>query len=372
MDRNLFPTWILIVSTCLVFYSCSTKKDFKLPNLEIREGKAILSGKMTNFNPSGIPKPRRLSLSVPHPFTEEWSYMLKTEVDSSGFFSFEVPLQSYHAIGHISPDFRNYDDFDVCLTVGEETKIDVVYQEKTGTIKNIDQINNMGLTSVDLIKMDSIQEEVRRFIFPDLRELHRAPARFVKQSKVHLADMLKELEKDTILSEVAKKYSEIELKLLMLNQRLLLYKIIMRSDFSENGEPKIVESPHIDKHYYTFLKDFKLNDPQYLYSGVYYSNVALHIISDEIFNIPPIDATPIDQWLKIVKNSTAELLGFDEGLFYDLLAANSYAQQFNQGKTPLSDIQKENINNYFKDGKAEIAKIILKKNEEISKLEKDK
>jgi thiol-disulfide isomerase/thioredoxin len=85
-------------------------------------------------------------------------------------------------------------------------------------------------------------------------------------------------------------------------------------------------------------------------------------------NIPPIEDTPINQWMKKVTNSLSKLVGFKEGLFYNLLASNSYARQFENELRPLSDKQIENIKSYFKGEKEEIAKILLKKNDEIIRL----
>jgi len=65
-----------------------------------------------------------------------------------------------------------------------------------------------------------------------------------------------------------------------------------------------------------------------------------------------------------------ELIGSDTGLFYDLLTANAYARQFNNELRPLSDQQKENIRSYFKN--EEITKILLKKNEEVTKSDQEK
>ncbi len=66
----------------------------------------------------------------------------------------------------------------------------------------------------------------------------------------------------------------------------------------------------------------------------------------------------------------ADLIGSDTGLFYDMLTANAYARQFNEELKPLSDKQKENIGSYFKN--EEFTKILLKRNEAVIKLEKEK
>jgi thiol-disulfide isomerase/thioredoxin len=94
------------------------------------------------------------------------------------------------------------------------------------------------------------------------------------------------------------------------------------------------------------------------------------IISNPTLNIPIIKDTPIQEWMKGVKATMTDLIGTDTGLFYDMMAANAYARQFNKELKPLSDKQKENIRGYFKN--EEITKILLKRNEEVIKLEKEK
>ncbi len=121
--------------------------------------------------------------------------------------------------------------------------------------------------------------------------------------------------------------------------------------------------------YYSFLKYFDFNNPQNLYS--FYLIEAFNVFfSDETLNIQPINDTPIEEWLTGVKATMADLLGFNSGPFYDLLVVNAYARQFNNELKPLSEKQKENIRNYFTN--KDIAKILLERNEEIVKLDREK
>lgn len=114
--------------------------------------------------------------------------------------------------------------------------------------------------------------------------------------------------------------------------------------------------------YYSFLKHLDLNNPQNINNDGYIRFIN-SIISDEILNLPPLNNTPIDVWMKDVKAILSDLVGFDSGLFYDLLVTNSYGLQFKQEANPLSDKQIENVKAYF--GDSSIAKILLRKNDEI-------
>lgn len=64
-----------------------------------------------------------------------------------------------------------------------------------------------------------------------------------------------------------------------------------------------------------------------------------------------------------VKIILSNSLGFDSGLYYDILAANAYGRQLNEEVRPLTTNQKYNINRYWKNG--EIAKILLRKNQDV-------
>jgi len=66
-----------------------------------------------------------------------------------------------------------------------------------------------------------------------------------------------------------------------------------------------------------------------------------------------------EKWLKIVKNHVADVIGFNDGFFYDMLVAASYSKQISKDKKPFTQIQKANINKYFNPRESDMAKILL-------------
>ncbi|WAC41398.1 TlpA family protein disulfide reductase [Pedobacter sp. SL55] len=92
------------------------------------------------------------------------------------------------------------------------------------------------------------------------------------------------------------------------------------------------------------------------------------ILQNEILNLPKIKDTPIPTWLAEAKLRLADLLGFNNGYYYDVLAANAYSLQLNEELRPLSEKQIKNIESYWKNG--EIAKILLRKNNKVAELAK--
>ena len=369
MNNQSFFKWMLSISLCLMLFSCSDTKGDTLPNPAIKDGRAKLSGKITNFHPYGE-NARMLTLSVPHPVTAE-TYKITTEVSEDGSFAFEVLMQCNYTIAYIIPRFDSYDMFGACLISGKETKMDIVYGETTGAIKSINQSDSIGLTSTDLININKLLNKLISYSSPGLLTSYaKTPNEYVQRVRISLNNRLKRIAENKILPENAKNFLTNEMKLLNLNFNLFRYREGMRNGYLNAGN-KDVENfnpPEPDKKYYAFLKDFDLNNPQYLYNGYYYCEVLQTILSNDTLNIPPIRDISVDQWMKEVKSILSKLVGFDKGLFYDMLASNSYARQFDNELKPLSDKQIENIKNYFTGEKEDFAKILLRKNEEIIRL----
>jgi len=358
MNYSSFFRLIVSIGFCFALFYCSDTKGQTLPNPEIKEGIATLSGKITNLHPVRKTDNLKLTLIVPYLInTENFSY--PTTVNEDGIFSFEVPMQCNYAIGYIRMNFYDYDGFNVCLASGKETKIELVYDE-TARLKIVDQIDSLGLTSTDLFNINRVLNRSIISHPPGFTGYFKTPDEFMKRAKITLNYRLKIIEENNALSEIAKHYIANNVKIHTLDWRLLRNREIMQIYSNAGNEDVAFLNFHEPKKYYAFLKDFDLNNPQYLYQA-HYLEVLNMILSNETLNIPPIGDTPVDQWMKKTRKILSKLVGFDKGLFYDLLAANSYAQQFNDKLKPLSDKQIKNINHYFKGEKEEIAKILLKK-----------
>ncbi|MDR2585380.1 MAG: TlpA family protein disulfide reductase [Prevotellaceae bacterium] len=272
-------------------------------------------------------------------------------------------------MGYILPKIQ-YDKFNAFLTSGEDTKMDIVYEETTGRLKSIHQTDSFGLTSTDLINISPVSDRLVYYGFPKNAGPPKTQDEFLQRIKSHLDEQLKliaenktnsKYEENIDFTRYAKTYLVNEMKILLLDWHFL--------NFGKGVES--LNLPDFNIKYFTYLKEFDLNNPQYLYAGNYFF-LLQKILSDKTLNIPPIGETPIDEWLKGVTKILSKFVGFKKGLFFDLLAANSYAQQFDQQVKPLSEKQKENILSYFKDEKAEFAKILLKKDGQVKMLMAEK
>lgn len=366
---TIFLNQILLIGICLVFLSCTQTNNDQLPDPKIQAGIAKLSGKVTNYQQKKGEEKPTVTMWVPNPVTAEMG-IFETSLNEDGSFHFEVPVECNMTIGHINSPAFNRNSVCVSLIPGEGTKIEISF-DKTGQIK-ANMVSKFELTSDDILNygkmfgnfLDANDHEPLYAMTPDEFSHFAIEKMMVERIKVSISD--------SILSKKMKNYFSNECKLFYLAGYLLVYRDNMSlnyRNFKTKGEPDNFTPQEPNRSYYALLKSFNLNNPQYLYNDSY-SVVLQKILSNETLNIPTIKDMPVYDWLKEVKTIMADLIGMDTGLFYDMLAANAYAWQFKNELKPLSDKQKENIRSYFKN--EEVTKILLRKNEEVKKLEKGK
>lgn len=360
---------IFIIGICFLFLSCTQVKINKLPEPKITAGIAKVAGKVTNFHLKKGESNPTLTLEFPKPVTAEQGNF-ETKLSDDGTFYFEVPIECDTTIAFISSAIFDRVIF-ISLAGNNETKLEIIYGE-TGKI-NANVVNMNKLTSGDMAHIVDVMSNMITHVSPErIPRYNMLIEDFIPFETKSMERKLNIANNDSILSISAKKYITNEFKLVYLNTRFLDYKGIMKIDYTRYNDIKDWDkfTPfEPDKSYYALLKYFNLNDPQYLYNSTY-SIVLQTLLSNKTLNIPAIKDMPIEDWLKVVKTIMTDLIGSDTGLFYDLLAANAYARQYNNEVKPLSDKQKENIRNYFKN--VEVSKILLKKNEEIIKLDEEK
>ncbi|GHT02599.1 hypothetical protein FACS189440_05750 [Bacteroidia bacterium] len=343
------------------FFSCKDTQTNSniLPEPFIKGGIAKVSGKLIN-PPDGVSE---MTLQFPNPVTAEES-IIETKLEKDGTFHFEVPIECSSVIAFIYAP--GYYSTLIALSPDEETNVEVrINRGWIGIVKNT------GFELLTRKDNANIQTAVNKWL--DYLDYSDAPKPLyemtpeeygqyeMNKTKVRIDYALQGLQ----FSDAGRNFAINEMKLWQLTGRLFAYKEAMKSFGDENHNMYNEHPQEPDRDYYCFLKSFNLNDPQYLYVISRYSSTMRSILSAPALNIPPISDTPVDSWLKEVKTNIADLLGFDSGQFYDMLAANAYAKQFRDDLTPLSDKQIENIKKYF--GEGEIAKILLRKNKEIQK-----
>lgn len=365
MNHTKWFAYFFIIGISYLFFSCSSPETNNLPEPVIKLGTATISGKIEGFNKSeGISS----YMNICNPIGNH--LRIPIEIDEMGNIQQQIPIETSPAIGYLLLDEEN--SFVVSLKPDEETKFEIITDEKNK--KKINILSGPSFISGDLSKWSDIYIEMSQLGDKKFKYINRDSVnRFIENPleyipygmKYDLGQRLESAVNDTTISEKERSLLISDFKLLFISQLFNYTSVILelydvtRSD----GDTTKFIPKHPDKSYYVFLKEFDLNNPQLLYTSNYSQTVQI-ILRDETLGIPKIKDTPINEWQREVKAILTGLVGFDKGLFYDVLTASAYMRQFIDEMKPLSDKQKENITNYFNNG--EIAKILFKENEEIA------
>ncbi|GHT23028.1 hypothetical protein AGMMS4957_14000 [Bacteroidia bacterium] len=266
-------------------------------------------------------------------------------LQKDGTFVLDIPV-AYASLYFMDSEF--YNGF-IYLAPNEETKLDVFIDEKGE--KHVNMVNNGGFTTEEMINSNFIKTWIG--IFEGLPHFGRGvvqPEEFSEATIASIEILLERVKTSPELSDTAKHHLAYNSRIIFLED-LLNYEVWMRLIYrlaNEDADENDFTPPTPEKSYYAFLRYFDLNNPNYLYCGEDYFRVLQAILSNKVLNIPPIGDTPIEDWLKEVKAIIADYIGADTGLFYDVLASNAYAKQFDDEMKPLSDKQQANIKKYYK------------------------
>lgn len=303
-----------------------------------------------------------LFLTIPQPFTGE-NKRYKTLLDSSGRFVLKVNTETNLARCAIGTDINMEHWITVMLKNGRESKISFSYSDD-GMIDKAKASDNSGFTEDDLIQSLQKISEMQGYRSNKPREpLYNKPfSVFVDYAKSILKDRQALLNKPPFLSERMKDIVFKDYSLSMYYTHVLDYYAEMIVNYSNTNDHKMPDSSEIktpDRQYYSFLKDLDLNNQLYLYCFSY-PDFTQELLRNSILNIPRIQETPIREWTKNVNKILGQLIGFDQGLFYDMLVGNAYGMQLETELKPLTVKQIENIKNYCRGN--DLEKILLRRN----------
>lgn len=306
-----------------------------------------------------------VNITVPHPISGEY-VKYNTVVDQSGKFSFDVDIETDISLIGVYISVNPEKSLVVKLTNGGITNIDISY----GSDDNIKTIAvTPAMSQYDMTRgFEAIGEMIE--FRPD-----RAPTslydkstdHFLNHAKNAIAERLVIVNNDPLLSNELKEVLSKDFRLFMYVGHVFNYEGEMTRNFRNTNEDKTKkpEIQKIDKSYFRFLKDFNLNHKTYL-SCFSFNEFQKEILQNETLALPEIGETDIPSWLARAKVILADLIGFDNGTYYDILVANAYARQLNEELKPLTEKQKVHIARYWKNG--EIAKILFRKNQKVAEL----
>ncbi|MBF8965001.1 TlpA family protein disulfide reductase [Pontibacter sp. FD36] len=335
---------------------------------EIIAGTAKVTGSITSPNDTDKDS-IFVNVYVPHPITGE-IVPYKALADQSGKFSLDVDVETAVSLTALNTSLNPYKSLYVKLTSGGVTNLDIAYNSDFDT-ENVD-VTPANMTQYDMIqglafipKMFSGGNKTQEPMYD------KSPDYFLNNAKTVLSERLQILNKDTLLSKELKEVLSKDFLLNMYVEHVFDYEKEMIHNYvkttgDKSNKPDLQK---LDRSYFRFLRDFKLNDPQYLLTSQF-SYFQKEILQNEVLGLPEIGESDVPAWLASVKAVLSDLVGFDNGPYYDVLAANAYARQLTEEVRPLTEKQKEHIRDYWKNG--EIAKILFRKNQQVVELDKFK
>lgn len=358
---------LLILVTFVTFLvSCGNKSAESIPNPKVKADLVKLRGTVKYDEKYSGEKVSSFTISVVNPFTSE-DINIEIPVDENGTFYSEFTIEVWPVVMPFYSSLPD-DSHTLLLSPEKEINIDVAYS-KNGVAKISSELfvaNDSFLDLyVELNHFNGLYEHITKEKF---NRFVKTPSDYIPFAiEYQLGGRLNMIEKDTALSDVTKDYSAYYAKLLSAREFFVFHqKMAFLNEYLKHheGDTTLVYKPDpLDLSYYVFLKDFDLNDPKYLYQD-HYAQLMWDILLDKTLDIPRIGDTPIDEWLGGIKERMVNLVGFEKGLFYDMLISTAYNFQLRKESKPFSEKQIQNIKVYFKG--SEVEKILLRKNDEVN------
>lgn len=346
-----------------VFLTQTTPIKGQLPSPQIQQKEVSISGKINN--PTSIDCEKvEIIVKGTNPITGQFQY--NASVNSDGSFRIQFPVELSHTMVGIT----------VCAETDSPTYMLFVGQsDEINANVNIPKEGDISI-EIESLSGFPVQDSPGRFIeaMVDFEMYERIDnPDYSKQTPFEIA----RYEYDTALKErIANAIDSLllseEARIYLTNSFSLLYCNGFIFDLGNSLEsrgliPVDYSATEPGKSFYSFLGEMNLNDPQYMlcysYSGFLKS--FLHI---KDFGISPIAEAPVDEWIKTVSKKVGALIGFNSGLFYDMLAANAYDAQLSYQSIPFTELQIDYIKKYYTGVKQAVASILLQKNQKIHQL----
>ena len=367
MKKLIFTFLSFIISLSIVNAQKSINFSKSHPATDtptIVAGTAKITGRITSpnsTNKDSISVDIAISLPISGAYVK-----YKKIVDRSGNFSIDVDVETAISLISLQTSLNPEKQLIVKLTSGAVTNVDIIYNS-ADDIKTIDITPYR--TQNDITRGFELIREMIEFR-PDRAPkpwYNKSTNDFLNFAKTAISERLVILNNDALISNELKKVLSKDFLLWMYKGHVFPYESEMNRNYrnTNDDKSKTPEIQKIDRSYFRFLKDFNLNDSQYLYCFTFHE-FQREILQNEIIGLPEIGEIDIPSWLTTVKLILADLVGFNDGQYFDVLVANAYARQLNEELRPLSEKQKEHILKYWKKG--EIAKILFRKNQQVVEL----
>lgn len=377
----------------ILLHSCGNEAVLPVP--EIKCGTAKLSGNFIGINElikqySSL-KTFSIYCSVINPLTGR-TERKKIEIKDDESFSLEMPVEVSSTLGAIN--LGDVEHYLIPLVAGEETKFNVTVKGRTLEMKWVSGPDFIfgDAEPWNTVFMKALDNPNLNQKYDNLDTIKRSvaePKEYVSYGLEVTSSRLERLASGSRLPKAVLEMYRYGMVLLSIDHlfwyrediwnRYRAYRANSQREQGLNNEITYTKNdsiafypPEPGASYFSFLKEFNLNDTRFLYfiGSFDVSSILQKILKNENFSIPPIGEMPVDEWLKQAKAILADLVGFSDGNFYDILVCNAYAQQFIDKQEPLSPQQIANIQQFYKGG--EVEKVLLRENEKIKSPDKGK
>ena len=371
-----FHIALLILISMMPIFGLSAQEMETLPAPKIKIGTAKVTGNILNAPESKNKIPPQIRISyyqlIGNAAFDEFE-TITVKVDSNYHFDVDVPLMTDKALASISlTDNDTTSKVMLCLGLDQEKPVHIDFDMQP---KNVNQaVVVKGGLDFNALDGTLLVQCVMNFddYCAEFGEMYGAYGSQVMTPKEYLSVENEDLNRRTRfaldslfypltprLENLIKNYY----KMRYTNSRYIGYKDYVEQVAKRYHDSDKIAAVEPDKSYYSFLKYDDLNNPNWIFTSLLaynvYESFLYRFLDIKAFGIPPIGDMDAEKWLKIVKNHVADVIGFNDGFFYDMLVAASYSKQISKDKKPFTQIQKANINKYFNPRESDMAKILL-------------
>lgn len=358
--------YILCFALFASMFACGKKAVLGEPIVKC--GISTISGQLVL--PNGLPPNSTVTIIVMNPITMG-STSYKVMLNENGKFKQQVETELNLALCAVYFSTNPYQTFMIPILKDDESRLQVIYKQD-GSIEDITLLGEYTLSNYDIEQgYNLLNIDFVNIMGKDTEPLcNMSSSEFAAKAENRINDQISQLHDK--LEKLSPNIQAIDIEDAKIMEICWTYfdyvksmeancKNLISSSNSANINDSInIEDPSIE--YYSFLKTLNLESPLYLYAS---STPMLfeNILNNKTINLPPVENYTAKEWIHIAKQKLVPLTGVNDGLFYDVLICNAYANQLRNMDKPLNNMQIKNISDYFKGN--EFQKILFRYNQQV-------
>ncbi len=356
---SFFPN-LISKQSLLFFFIIFSFPSFSSSINVVKLGKSKLQGIIEHSELSKFKDPK-VNIAISLPVTARM-VEYSAAIDAKGKFEITLDTELIESRISFNVSIDPYSYLMLPISINSTTDLEIKF-DLDNNLKKV--VLNRGLNIYDVIEGFNLTSKVfsYRSAQPRLSFHDKTPDFYLLHSKKALEERLNIVRADSMASGELKQQLQHDLKFYYYDTHVFDYEREMRLIYKNFGYDidTVPKFNTVDKNYFRFLKELGLNNPLVI-ENISFFKIQQSILINGILAVPEIGDEQITSWIANSKSILSDLVGFANGEYYDILAANSFALQLNQYK-PLSDLQIKNIDTYWR-GK-DLAKILFRRNEEV-------